>query len=260
MGQVLNSGPVSAATLTGLTPSRPFPLSSSRHPPTLHLEFILPEALRSAAEARTHCSQFLAALLETELAPGQRGRLLYHHPPGAVRAPCVLSIGRVHGSSRPTGTRGADRHCLITRMRQWGLAARLLTEAELTSTQRVRSTPAPRGATLLTLQCGPEATHPHITRALREALHHDDYVYILDFQRLSGRDLATQSASCLYALSLVLPGATRDAAERAQAALFEMNGALARRRTHRCPGGPFPTPGRLTHPGSMYTIADLIPA
>lgn len=262
MGQVLHSGPVSTHTLTGLTSSTRHPVATTPHllaphvHPTRHLEFILPDGLCRSAQARAH----LASLFDTELPAGQQARVLHQHHPRAARGAHLLSLRPPQQSSRLADGRHRINHdALVERMTQRGFTVRLLNASEVPCVQRsLRYTLLHRRVTLITLECGPDTTHPDITRALRDALERQPYFYVLDFQRLPDRDTVTNSAQCLYTLNLVMPDATAHAVRRAQDALFEMNGALASRRIHDR-GAPLPvTP--LTHLGSTYTVADLIPA
>jgi len=267
MGQVLHSGQGSRSTLTGLTPSTRHPVSTTSHQLTSHvhaarhLEFILPDELCRSPEARAQCSQHLGSLFDTEFLAGQQGRLLHHHNPTAMHGSHLLSLHTPQQSRQPADT---NHHSLIACMVQRGFAVRLLDVSEVPCAQSsLHHTLLHRHVTLITLQCGPETTHPHITTALREALDHQHYFYVLDFQCLPDRDAVTNSAHCLYNLNLVMPDATKHAIRRAQDALFEMNGALGDCSNHRLTrwgGLHFPSPTRLTHLGSTYTIADLIPA
>ena len=271
MGQVLHSGQGSEFTLTRRTPSTIHPFSIKPHvqraerDSALHIEFILPEDLRGTAEARVLCSQHLSELFDTELTAGQRGRLLYHYTPNSANNHYVLSLfdrTLLAQSNTPSSRTGCDP--LIAGMLRRGFAVRLLDPDEGHSRQVALHTAlAQRDVTVLSLECCPESTHPQITSVLREALRAHPYFYVLDFERLPDRDVLTQSASCVYTLSLLMPGATAETVWRAQQALFEMNGALAgplKRKAKRGSEAPLPAQPRLSHWGSTYTIADLIPA
>ena len=241
-------------------------LSGATQSAEVTVEFVLPSELRSSSEARAHCSQQIEAILNDEVATGQHGRLLIEHAPRASERRYRLSLFVPERAGECVMAEAAHTvGRLLRSMIKRGFAARSLSEAECVE---LHSTFPSAGKDVhhLTLKCGPETTHPQITSALQEALDDDRYLYVLDFKRLGNRDPITRGAQCAYGISLVLPRSTQSTVQRAKTAIFEMDGALAAvlskpRSTDRLDVlKPFSGRAHVPHVGSIYTVADLIPA
>lgn len=229
------------------------------------IEFVLPNELRGNERARAHCSQQLEQVLSEELAEGQRGRLMYEHTPGSSERRYVLTLFVPETPGTCLMVEAADvRRRVLCSMVRGGFAARAVSQDDYAEIQA--SFPELGDVHTLTLECGPETTHPQVTAVVQDALDGHRYFYLLDFERQPGRDALTHGACCAYNVSLLLPGATVATVQRAQSALFEMGGALAviltrgKSRKRLSVEQPFSTQARLSHRGSMYTIVDLIPA